>query len=162
MSRFALQRDIEFFASISKELVDDVVTNTVMILKLDPYNSKTNIYGESLTKWYRQGVDINAMIDRDLTTADYTEFGPDSGQTVTFRFNKFSLEHKELYPEIGDVIHHNEAYFEISNVREDQLIGGRTGRSENPHTDTKLEKYSIVVETFMIRKSNLNIRPRTH
>lgn len=162
MSRFALKRDIEFFTSISRELVDDVVTNTVMILKLDPFNSKTNIYGESLMKWYRQGVAVNAIIDRDTTTTQETEFGPDTGQTAVFRFNKFTLEHDQVYPEIGDIIYHNEAYFEISNVREDQLIGGRTGEPENPHTDTKLEKHSIVVEGFMVRKTNLNIRPRTH
>lgn len=160
MARFALERDIHFFNSISRELVDDVVTNTVMLLKLDTNNSKTNIYGESKEKWYFQGVNVNAMIDRDPTTTSYNEFGADQGQTAVFRFNKFSLREKEIYPEIGDLTFHNQAYFEISNVREDQLIGGRTGEPENPGTDTKLEKFSIVVEGFMVRKSNLNIQPR--
>ena len=70
-------------------------------------------------------------------------------QNVEFRFNRFTLEEKDVYPEIGDIVFHNEAYFEISNVREDQLIGGRSG-----------EKFSIIVSTFMTRRSQLNLESR--
>mgnify|MGYP000582890624 len=44
---------------------------------------------------------------------------------------------------------HNDAYFEIDNVREDQLIGGQSG-----------EKFSIIVSTFMTRKSSIQTEMR--
>ena len=151
MARFTLQRDINFFEGISRELVDAVVTTAVILYKLVIENSKTNLYGESLSKTYYSGVECNAMIERQDTTATYEGFGSDITQTVDFRFNRFSLKDTGFYPEIGDIIFHNDAYFEIDNVREDQLIGGRTGDQEH---------FSIICSTFMSRRSSIQTEMR--
>ena len=151
MARFTLDRDIRFFEGISRELVDAVVTTAVVLYKLVIENSKTNLYGESLSKTYYQGVECNAMIERQDTTATYEGFGSDITQTVDFRFNRFTLKDKNIYPEIGDFIFHNNAYFEIDNVREDQLIGGRTGDQEH---------FSIICSTFMTRRSTIQTEMR--
>ena len=149
MPRFALDRDIRFFESISRELVDAVIETTVVLFKLAIEDVKTNLYGESLNKSYYQGTECTAVIERDDTSVSYEGFGPDSGQNVQFRFNRFTLEDKGFYPEIGDIIYHNDAYFEIDNVREDQLIGGQSG-----------EKFSILVSTFMTRRSAIQTEER--
>ena len=149
MPRFALDRDISFFKSISKELVDAVIETTVVLYKIVIEDVKTNLYGESLNKSYYQGLECTAVIERDDTSVSYEGFGPDSGQNVEFRFNRFTLEDKGFYPEIGDIIYHNDAYFEIDNVREDQLIGGQSG-----------EKFSILVSTFMTRRSTIQTEDR--
>jgi deoxyhypusine synthase len=151
MARFALGRDIKFFEGISRELVDAVVTTAVVLYKLIIEDSKTNLYGESLSKTYYQGVDCNAIIERGDTQVVYEGFGADTNQTTQFRFNRFTLADKEFYPEIGDIIFHNDAYFEIDNVIEDQLIGGRTGDEEH---------FSIVCSTFMTRKSTIQTEMR--
>ena len=151
MARFALGRDIRFFEGISRELVDAVVTTAVVLYKLIIEDSKTNLYGESLSKTYYQGVDCNAIIERGDTQVVYEGFGADTNQTTQFRFNRFTLADKEFYPEIGDIIFHNDAYFEIDNVIEDQLIGGRTGDEEH---------FSIVCSTFMTRKSTIQTEMR--
>jgi hypothetical protein len=151
MARFALARDIKFFEGISRELVDTVVTTAVVLYKLIIEDSKTNLYGESLSKTYYQGVDCNAIIERGDTQVAYEGFGADTNQTTQFRFNRFTLADKEFYPEIGDIIFHNDAYFEIDNVIEDQLIGGRTGDEEH---------FSIVCSTFMTRKSTIQTEMR--
>ncbi len=149
MARFALSRDIRFFEGISRELVDAVVTTAVVLYKLIVEDSKTNLYGESLSKTYYQGVECNAMIQREDTQANYEGFGVDSSQLVEFRFNRFTLEDKGFYPEVGDIIFHNNGYFEIDNVREEQLIGGRVD-----------EKFSIVCSTFMSRRSSIQTEMR--
>jgi hypothetical protein len=149
MPRFALDRDVSFFKSISRELVDAVIETTVVLYKLVIEDVKTNLYGESLNKSYYQGLECTAVIERDDTSVSYEGFGPDSGQSVEFRFNRFTLEDKSFYPEIGDIIYHNDAYFEIDNVREDQLIGGQSG-----------EKFSILVSTFMTRRSTIQTDDR--
>ena len=151
MARFSLSRDIRFFEGISRELVDAVVTTAVVLYKLVIENSKTNLYGESLSKTYYQGVECNAMIQREDTAVTYEGFGSDVGQTVDFRFNRFSLKDTGFYPEIGDIIFHNNAYFEIDNVREDQLIGGRTGEQEH---------FSIICSAFMSRRTSIQTEMR--
>jgi hypothetical protein len=149
MARFNLDRDIRFFRDISRELVDSVVSTTVVLYKLIIDESGTNLYGESLRKTYYQGVETTAMIEREDTSVTYEGFGSDQGQNVEFRFNRFTLEDKGFYPEIGDIVYHNDAYFEIDNVREDQLIGGQTD-----------DKFSIIVSTFMTRRSSINTEER--
>lgn len=150
MPRFSLDRDINFFKSISKELVDAVIETTVVLYKLVIEDVKTNLYGESLNKTYYQGLQTTAVIDRQDTSVTYEGFGSDQSQTVEFRFNRFTLEDKGFYPEIGDIIYHNDGYFEIDNVREDQLIGGQSD-----------EKFSIVCSTFMTRRSTIQTEERT-
>jgi hypothetical protein len=150
MARFALSRDIRFFESIARELVDVVVETSVVLYKLIIEDSKTNLYGESLNKTYYQGLECTAMIERESSTTDYEGFGADKNQLVEFRFNRFTLEDKGFYPEVGDIIFHNNAYFEIDNIREDQLIGGQVDN-----------KFSIICSTFMSRRSNIQTEMRT-
>jgi hypothetical protein len=149
MARFTLSRDIKFFEGISRELVDAVIETAVVLYKLIIEDSKTNLYGESLNKTYYQGVQTTAVIDRETSTSDYEGFGADKNQSVEFRFNRFTLEDTGFYPEVGDIIFHNNGYFEIDNVREDQLIGGQTGN-----------KFSIICSTFMTRRSTIQTEMR--
>ncbi len=149
MARFTLDRDIRFFEGISRELVDAVIETAVVLHKLIIEDSKTNLYGESLSKTYYQGVESTAVIQRDDTAANYEGFGVDTSQNVQFRFNRFTLKDKGFYPEVGDIIFHNDAYFEIDNVTEDQLIGGRPD-----------EKFSIICSTFMTRRSSIQTEMR--
>lgn len=151
MARFALTRDIKFFEGISRELVDAVVETTVVLYKLIIENSTTNLYGESLNKSFYQGVECTAIINREESTANYEGFGSDVSQNVEFRFNRFTLKEKDFYPEIGDIIFHNDGYFEIDNVREDLLIGGRVGEDE---------RFSIICSTFMTRRSTIQTEMR--
>ena len=149
MARFTLARDIKFFESISRELVDVVIETAVVLYKLVIEDSKTNLYGESLNKTYYQGVQTTAVIERESSTSEYEGFGSDKNQLVEFRFNRFTLEDTGFYPEVGDIIFHNNGYFEIDNVREDQLVGGQVDN-----------KFSIICSTFMTRRSTIQTEMR--
>jgi hypothetical protein len=149
MARFTLSRDIKFFEGISRELVDVVIETAVVLYKLVIEDSKTNLYGESLNKTYYQGVQTTAMIEREPSASDYEGFGADKSQNVEFRFNRFTLEDTGFYPEVGDIIFHNNSYFEIDNIREDQMIGGQVDN-----------KFSIICSTFMTRRSSIQTEMR--
>ena len=149
MARFVQQKDLAFFEKISKELVDVVVQTTVEIFKLSLSETRTNLYGESLGKSYLPAVQCACLIERDESTIEYEGFGPDRAQNAEFRFNRATLEEKNLFPEIGDIIFHNNAYFEIDKTGENQMIYGRPE-----------EKFSIICSTFMVRRSQLNIEER--
>ena len=43
-------------------------------------------------------------------------------QQVEYRFNRYTLSEKGLFPEIGDIIFHNNVHFEIDNVKQDQML----------------------------------------
>jgi hypothetical protein len=149
MPKFLQTRDIEFFKGIARELVDDVIQNTIVLFKINMNETKVNIYGESLNKTWYPGVQVYALIDKAPESARYEGFGADTDQNVTFKLDRWMLEEKGIYPEIGDIINWNEGYFEIDNTNEVQLVGGQT-----------YNNFSIVCETFMVSKSNLNIEER--
>jgi len=149
MPKFSLGRDIEFFKSIARELVDDVIQNTIVLFKINLNETKINIYGESLNKTWYPGVEVFALVAKEPEQARYEGFGLDTDQNATFKLDRWMLEEKGIYPEVGDIIKWNDSYFEIDNTNEIQLVAGQPDNN-----------FSIVCSTFMVSKSNLNIEEK--
>lgn len=149
MPKFILDRDIDFFRSISRELVDVFIQTAIVLFKINTYESKVNIYGESVNKTWYPGVEMFCIIDKETDGTTYEGFGPDSSQTIIFKLDKLTCEEKGIYPEIGDMIFFDQSYYEIDNAEELQFLGGQPANN-----------YSIVCTAFMSRKSDLNIEER--
>ena len=149
MPKFVLERDVDFFKSIARELVDDVVQNIITLFKINLNETKVNIYGEAMNKTWMPGVNLYALVDREPESARYEGFGADTDQNITFKVDRFKCEEINVYPEVGDIIFYNNSYFEIDNTTEIQFAGGQ------PYNN-----FSIVISTFMVSKSNLNIEER--
>ena len=149
MPKFAVGRDIELFKSFAREVVDDVVENIAVLFKVNLNETKVNLYGESTNKTWYPGVELNVLINKSGQTAGYEGFGADTSQNIEFRFDRWMLEEKNTYPEIGDVIFFDQSYYEIDNTTEVQFVGGLPSNN-----------FSVVCSTFMVSKSNLNIEER--
>ncbi len=149
MPKFAIGRDIELFKSFAREVVDDVVQNVAVLFKVNLNETKINLYGEAINKTWYPGVELNVLINKSGQTAGYEGFGADTSQNVEFRFDRWMLEEKNTYPEIGDVIYFDQSYYEIDNTTEVQFVGGLPSNN-----------FSVVCSTFMVRKSALNIEER--
>jgi hypothetical protein len=146
MPRFNSARDIKFFEQISSEMVDDVIETLVTLFKVNIAETAYNLYGESLNKRYYKGMETYSVIERDATEANYEGFGADPSRTTRFRFNRHTLIENDFYPEIGDYVYLDGSYYEISNVNEDQWIGGQGAN-----------KFSIICETFISRNTTINL-----
>jgi hypothetical protein len=149
MPKFAVGRDIELFKSFAREVVDDVVENIAVLFKVNLNETKVNLYGEATNKTWYPGVELNVLINKSPNTAGYEGFGSDTSQNVEFRFDRWMLEEKNTYPEIGDIIFFDQSYYEIDNTTEVQFVGGLPSNN-----------FSVVCSTFMVRKSALNIEER--
>lgn len=153
MPRFNSPRDVRLFRHYASEMVDDVIQTAVVLWKINTEETSYNLYGESLSKSYYTPIQTYCMINREDTTRNYEGFGADTAQSVQFRFNRHTLEETDFYPEVGDIVELADQfdgvgtqYFEISNIREDQWIGGQY-----------YNNFSIICETFMVRKSSLDL-----
>ena len=107
----------------------------------------TNMYGEAAggKKW-KDGVKFACLVDAEDFDYNNDEFGPDEQQNATFNILRQTLEDLSLVPEIGDVFEWNWAYFEISSVNENQLIGGQQDNN-----------WAVSCGTYRVRFSNLNL-----
>jgi len=149
MPKFLVGNDLTFFKSIARELVDDVIQVAVVLYKINIYETKVNIYGESVNKTWHQGVEMYALADKEPENVQYEGFGPDDTQNITFKFDRDTCEEKGIYPEVGDVVYFDNSYYEIGTTNEIQFIGGQPSNN-----------FSIVVAAFMVSKSSLNIEER--
>jgi hypothetical protein len=149
MPKFISDRDVNFFKSIAREVVDDVVQDTIVLYKINLVDTKVNLYGEALNKTWHPGVQLNALIDKEGTNQNYEGFGSNTIQNIQFKLDRWMLEEKGIYPEVGDVIFFDTSYFEINNTNEVQYTGGLPQYN-----------FSVVCQAFMVSKSLLNIEER--
>lgn len=151
MPKFISERDVRFFKHIARELVDDVVQTAIVLYKVNLTDTRINLYGEAVDKTWHRGVEMYVLIDKDPGSTEYEGFGPEQQQTITFKFDRFACEEKNLYPEIGDVIYFDNSYYEINYTYEVQFSGGQP-----------VNNFSIVVNTFLANRSTLGIEERVN
>ena len=134
---------------INREAVSDIIDTIVVLYKVVPGETNTNVYGESMDKVRYVGVTIPCFIKYDKPTMVSDKFPLDTTQTAEFRFVRRILEEAQVRPEMGDIIGYNDLFYEINNTIDTQLIGGR------PEFST-----SILCIAHLTRKSGLSISPR--
>ena len=153
--RFLPQRDVDLITRVTKELVGDkqnnkdgLINQECVVYKPSLQESVVNMYGEGAggKKIYKNGVQMNALIAAEDFDFNQDEFGPDANQTVVFSFLRQSFIDASMVLEIGDLIDWNYGYFEVGTINENQLVGGMFDQN-----------FSIVANTFLIRKSSIQI-----
>ena len=152
--RFLSTRDNDFFHKVNKELLGDslrgkdgIIDQEVTIYQLDVQETPTDMYGESASgKSWRNGVTLNCLIDAEDFDFNTDEFGTDRQQNAIFSFLRDSVLESNIVISLGDVINWNYAYFTISSLNENQLIGGMQNQN-----------FSVVATAYLTRLSSLGI-----
>jgi hypothetical protein len=153
--RFLPQSDVDLITRVTKELVGDkqnnkdgIINQECVIYKPSLQESATNMYGESAggKKLYKNGVQMNALIEADDFDFNQDDFGVNNNQSAKFSFLRQSFIEASMVLEIGDLIDWNYGYFEVGSINENQLIGGQFDQN-----------YSVIANTFLIRKSSIQI-----
>ena len=146
---FIPQKEVYLWDAMNEELIDEIVGQTVDIYKIDVEESDDNIYGESLTKYFKQAFRVNCLVLFNEPITEQNEFGPDTNADIEIYFHRNSLVDADFFPEIGDIVDWNDFYWEMNEVVEPQLIAG--------HPDYK---HQIRAKAHRIRNSSLQIEER--
>ena len=146
MAQFVSQRDVDFFDGLNSELIDSIIDTKINVFKVSLHDTEVNLYGESMSKVYFQGVTVGCLITPEDSVSDMVEYGPDVDQAVSFAFHRKTLQTQNLFLEIGDIIEWNAGYYEIKNIVENQFISGQTSHS-----------HSILCTTHLTRRSKLKL-----
>jgi len=147
MSKYVTPRDVAFFKSINKELIDDIIETDIIFFSLIPEKQNTNIYGESVDKIYEPGIKVNALIQHDDETTDDDGMISNVYQNIIAYIHRDTLKEKNFYPTAGDIIKYYNTYYEVSQVVDNQLLAGRVGLP-----------WSIICTAHMVNKSSISVR----
>lgn len=147
MPRFVTQRDIELFRGYGDEMMNKIADIAVIIYSFIPDDQNSNIYGESINKFYKPGIVVRSYVESDDESTIDEDGAMSVTQTVNFSFLRRDLLEKDFYPDRGDVIEWNYNYYEITNVVDNKLIAGRDNL-----------KYSITCDSILVNRSAINIR----
>jgi len=158
MALFGSSRDIGTFKGISRELVNNVISQQCGYYKVMLSDTVANIYGETAQKFYIGPVLLNCLIERGDFSFDQSDFGPDVKRPVTFRFLKQDIIEANVHPEPGDIVMYNEVYYQADNVNENQLILGKdSDYSYSAGLENFGSSYSIVIFCHYVSPDSLGI-----
>ena len=89
---------------------------TVIYYKINLERTVVNMYGESLEKWYYNGINVRCNIDRGATTNSDDDFGVNVAQNITVNIPRALIQSYNFMPEIGDILMYRERYYEVSGL----------------------------------------------
>jgi hypothetical protein len=158
MALFGGSRDISLFRHINKELINNIIQQSVGYYKIALDKTSSNLYGESLTKTYNDPILVNCLIERTPPTWSETDFGADITQDITVRFLRDILVDINLVPEVGDVVLWQENYYEIAGIIENQLVVGKDPSYAYDDTTDFGSSISIIVNAQYVRPEKLGLK----
>lgn len=130
----------------------------VIYYKINLEQTVTNMYGESLEKWYYTGVNVRCNIKRDPTSNSDSEFGIDVAQTITVDIPRALIQTYNFMPEVGDVLMDRERYYEVSALDSQFVTIPGTGASNGVQGTTgQIVMFSL--SCYLTRITKLNIIP---
>lgn len=158
MAIFTSLRDISMFKGITRELVEDVISQQIGYYKIMLAETTTNLYGEALNKQFIGPVLMYTMIERGDFEFGAMDMTVNVNRSATFRFFKDHLVAANVVPEVGDVIMYNEKYYEVDNLNENQLIGGKDNQyAYSNGLDNFGSSYSIILTAHYTSPDKLGI-----
>ena len=126
MSRkFVGRKEIAFSNRITRELVRDVIGQTVTYYAVLNEKTKANdLYNEAIQKVFAPAVSLPALMMYENTQEKIGILPPDSHYKLDAYIPTVELHEKGLYPKMGDFLQFDGIPFEIYSVSEPQLAFG--------------------------------------
>ena len=126
--------------------------------KINLESTKTNMYGESVEKWYYYPISVKCILERGELSNSDDEFGVNTAQTITATITRDFAAAYNLLPEVGDIIMDREKYYEISSIDVSFITIPGTG-APNGTQGTTGETMSYKLTGHLTRTTKLNIIP---
>jgi len=126
---FVGQREVDFFADISKELIKDVAGQKIYYYTVrEDLSDVHDIYEESIEKIFNPPIEIEAAIEWQPSEVKTTKFGTESVKTLTVYLHYRDLLDRGIDFKEGDYFSYGTYFFEATSIIYDKLIFGQIER----------------------------------
>lgn len=158
MALFGSNRDISTFKGVTRELLENIISQNCGYYKYKLSDTPVNVYGEAQKKYFIGPILITCLIERGDFSTERVDFGPTTKRSNVFRFLKYHLEQANVVPEVGDVIMYNEEYYEVDNVNENQFVVGKDNLyAYEDGLENFGNSYSVILETHLANIDSIGI-----
>lgn len=128
----------------------------VIYYKINLESTVTNMYGESLEKWYYNGVNVRCSLERGEITNGDDDFGVTVSNTIKVNIPRALLQSYNFLPEVGDIFMDREKYYEVNSIDQTFVTIPGVGAS-NGSLGTTGQIVMYTLSGYLTRITKLNI-----
>jgi hypothetical protein len=129
----------------------------VKYFKINLESTKTNMYGESLEKWYYPPLEVKCLIERAEIINGDDEFGVTVSNSIVVKIPKSLLSTYGFLPEVGDIVLDREKMYEINSIDQNFItLPGGTGQQSITGNTTGVT-ILFILKGYLTRITKLNL-----
>jgi len=126
---FVGQREVDFFADITKELIKDVAGQKVYYYTIrEDLSNVHELYEEAPQKVFNPPIEIEAMVEWQPSEIRTTNFGTEHIKTITLYLHHRDLLDRGIVFKEGDYFSYGVYFFEATSIVYDKLVYGQIER----------------------------------
>ena len=123
---FISPREIDFINDLNKELVKDVIGQTIVLYPISEIKTKVHdLYNESPEKIFESPIRIDVRVEWQPEDVRTNQFGSEEYSTVTAFIPERDMLNKEISITQGDFFSYGTQFFEIVTVQTTHNIYGQ-------------------------------------
>lgn len=161
MPLFGGKRDAALVKRFNRELVNKIISSEVVLFIISLEETEKNLYGESPKKTYYNPIRMPCLVGRDERNSETDDFGINFKRTAIFSFIRADLKERNILLKEGDILFWDKEYYEIDNVKSEQLWLGKNPETLVSITEGDIDSYglevSIVAMAHVTTQSRLNL-----
>ena len=130
MARLFLgQREADFFADITKEIIKDIAGQKVFYYTIrEDLSNVHEIYEESPQKIFNPPIEIECMVEWQPSEVRTTNFGTETIKTITLYLHHRDLLDRGIVFKEGDYFSYGQFFFEATSIIVDKIAYGQIER----------------------------------
>lgn len=144
---FIGQKEINFFDSISKEMIQKIIGQKIFYYSVSEKHTNTHrLYDEAIKKVTYIPVEINALVLYKEPVQSVTKFSIDTIYSIEVYFHIHELDERRITPREGDFVKFGTVMYEIEKLTQPQVVYGQINN-----------KVMVKAECRVSRKSQFEI-----
>ena len=126
---FIGQRETDFFADITKEIIKDVAGQKIYYYTVrEDLSDIHEVYEESMHKIFNPPIEIECMVEWQPSEVRTTQFGHEQIKTISVYLHDRDMIDRNINIRQGDYISYGEYFFEITSLIYDKIVYGQVER----------------------------------
>ena len=147
---FVGQKEADFFADISKELIKDVAGQKIFYYTVrEDLSDIHDVYEESLHKIFNPPIELECLVEWQPSEVKTTQFGHEQLKTITAYLHNRDLIDRNLDIKQGDYISYGEYFFEITSLIYDKINFGQVERVSSIRLAARQTRLEHIVKSSL-------------